>query len=145
MAKRKQAKSALPYIQRLLDDDVVQEQFRSAAGGLRTAYLRARAQRGQAVEDKKLYGSLRKAAVSIRNATQALQRPEPTPKRRTRKLATIALAMGSAGWLTTKLQRLEAQRRSRTAPTAESQPSATPTDASRPASKPERDPSPATS
>jgi hypothetical protein len=75
MAKTKNAKSALPHVQRLLEDEYVQEQIRNAATGLRNAYGRAARKRAQATEDKKLYGSLRHAATSIRNATIALQRP----------------------------------------------------------------------
>lgn len=94
MAKTARAKSALPYIQRVLEDEFVQEQLRNAAGGMRAAYLRARKQRSQAADDKTLYRNLRHAASSIRNAT-ALQRPEP-PKRRARKAAAIGVAIGAA-------------------------------------------------
>lgn len=58
MAKRKQTKQAVPSIEKLLRDEFVQEQFRNAAHGMREAYVRVRAQRGRAVEDKRLYGDL---------------------------------------------------------------------------------------
>lgn len=97
MAKtKKQAKSAIPYVQRLFEDRYVQDQLRSAAGGLRGAYARVRRGGGQATEDKKLYGNLRQAATSIRNAATALQRPKAQPKRRFQKVAAAALAGGSA-------------------------------------------------
>jgi hypothetical protein len=88
--------SRLPYFQRLLEDEYVQEQLRGAAAGLRDAYDRAARQRAQATEDKKLYGSLRHAATSIRNAAGALKRaPEPPPKHRARNMLIVALAVGA--------------------------------------------------
>ena len=93
---KKQAESAIPYVQRLLEDRYVQEQLRTAAGGFRGAYSRLRRGVGQAAEDKQLYGNLREAATSFRNAITALQRPKPQPKRRVPKLAAAALAGGSA-------------------------------------------------
>ena len=100
MAKTSNAQSALPYVQRLLEDEYVQEQLRDAAKGLRNAYGRAARQRAQATDDKKLYASLRRAATSIRNATTALRKPEPPPKRRVRKVLIIALAAMGAALLT---------------------------------------------
>jgi hypothetical protein len=100
MAKSSKAKSALPYLQRVLEDEYVQEQLRDAAVGLRKAYSRATKKRVQATDDRKLYGSLRRAATSIRNAIMALRKPEPPPKRRGRKLLIITLAAGGAALLT---------------------------------------------
>lgn len=106
MAKSKKVNSALPYARRLIEDEYVQEQLRNAAQGLRTVYERARKERGKATEDKHLYGSLRHAATSIRNAATALQRPKPKPKkRRARKLATLGLAVGGCAWLVMWLQK----------------------------------------
>jgi ferric-dicitrate binding protein FerR (iron transport regulator) len=105
MANDNKAKSALPYARRLLEDEYVQEQLRNAAGGLRAAYGRVRKQRAQATEDKRLYGHLREAATSIRNAATALQRPKPEPKRRLRKVAVLAGAVGASALLTVKLQK----------------------------------------
>jgi hypothetical protein len=93
---KKKAESAVPYIRRVLEDDYVQEQLRGAATGMRAVYSRVSRQGGQAAEDKRLYGSLRQAATSIRKATIALQRPKPEPKRRVRKVATAAAAGGGA-------------------------------------------------
>ncbi len=100
MARTNKAKATLPYVQRLLQDEYVQEQLREAVVGLRNAYGRAARKRSQAPEDKKLYDSLRRAATSIRNATMALRKPEPPPKRRGRKLLIIAVAAGAAAMLT---------------------------------------------
>jgi ferric-dicitrate binding protein FerR (iron transport regulator) len=105
MANTKKAKSALPYARQLLEDEYVQEQLRSAAAGLRTAYERTRKKRAKATEDKRLYNSLRHSATSIRNAAIALQRPKPKPKRRFRKVAVLLFAVGGSAWLTMKLQK----------------------------------------
>jgi ferric-dicitrate binding protein FerR (iron transport regulator) len=110
MAKTTRPKSALPYIQQLLEDEFVQEQLREAVGAIRTAYVRARRQRGQATEDKRLYSSLRQAATSIRNAGIALQRRKPEPKRRKRKAVTVALAIGGCVAMTIRLQKLQSQQ-----------------------------------
>jgi ferric-dicitrate binding protein FerR (iron transport regulator) len=98
------AKSAQTYARRLLEDEYVQEQLRKAAGGLRAAYDRARKERAQAAEDKRLYGHVREAVTSIRNAAIALQRPKPKPKRRLGRVAVLACAVGGCVLLTKKLQ-----------------------------------------
>lgn len=105
MAKSNPAKSALPYLRQLIEDEYVQEQLRDAAGGLRAAYDRARKERARATEDKRLYGHVRDAASSIRRAAFALQRPEPEPKHRLRKVAILAFALGGTVLLTLKLQK----------------------------------------
>jgi hypothetical protein len=102
MAKTKNAKSVMPYLRRALEDEYVQGQLREAGVGLRQAYQRAASKRAQATEDRKLYGSLRRAATSTRNAVIALR--EPPPKHRGRKLVIIGLA-GSGAALLTRLGR----------------------------------------
>lgn len=109
MAKSRKPKSALPYIQRVLEDEFVQEQLRNAAQSARAVYARARKQRSRAADDKVLYRNLRKAVTSIRNAAIVLQRPEP-PKRRMRKAATIGLAIGGCALWTRKLQKSQRVR-----------------------------------
>lgn len=96
MAKKaRQARSAIPYVQRLAEDDYLQEQLSNAATRLSEAYRRARRKRSRVVEDKKLYANLREAAMSIRKAASRL-RPEPEPSHRGRKAAVAALAAGGA-------------------------------------------------
>lgn len=112
MAKTKRAESALPYIQRLLEDEYVQAQLRQAASGARAAYARARRQPHEAAEDRRLYRNLRHAATSTRNAASALRHPKPEPKHRGRKVAIIGLAIGGCALLTIKLQKLQSQRAS---------------------------------
>ncbi len=108
MARADQAKSAVPYLQRLVEDEYVQAQLRDAVARLREAYERAYRKRGKAADDKKLYGSLRQAAGSIRNATTALQRRKPEPKRHGRKLVAVALAGGGVAGLLRRRGREEA-------------------------------------
>jgi hypothetical protein len=100
MARTKPAKSALPYVQRLIEDQYVQEQLRDAATGLHAAYTRAALKRAQATDDKQLYASLRRAATSMRNAAMALRRQEPPPKHRVRNVSVIAFAVGLTVMLT---------------------------------------------
>jgi Mrp family chromosome partitioning ATPase len=107
MAPTKQAQSTFGYIQRGLEDEYVQEQLRAAVGGLRTAYTRARKQRAQATEDKRLYRSLRQAATAVRNAGTALRPPEPEPKHRIRKVLVVGAAAGGTALLTSKLQKAQ--------------------------------------
>jgi len=96
MAKKtKKAKSTIPYLQRLAEDDYIQGQLRNAAARLREASSRVRRKRGRAVEDKKLYANLSEAATSIRKAASRLQR-KPKPKRRGRKVAATAVAASGA-------------------------------------------------
>jgi len=96
MAKtKKQAKSAVPYVRRVLEDEYVHEQLRRASAGLRAAYGRVSSRRGEAAEDKKLYGHLREAATSARRAVLAVRR-RPEPKRRGRKLLLVVVAGGGA-------------------------------------------------
>lgn len=105
MTKSKTAKAALPYARQLLEDDYVQAQLRDAAGALKAAYGRARSKRADATEDKRFYRNVRNAATSIRNATAALQRPQPKPKRRLRKIGVLAVAVGASAALTMKLHK----------------------------------------
>jgi ferric-dicitrate binding protein FerR (iron transport regulator) len=113
MASKKQAKkraeSTVPYIQRVLEDEYVQEQLRSAASGIRAVYRRANKQGGKAAEDKRLYRSLRQAATSARRATTALKRPKPKPKRRFRKIGTAALVGGGGALLMLKRRKRDAE------------------------------------
>jgi hypothetical protein len=98
MAKKKQARKQVVYIRRLAENDYIQKQLRDAATALGKAYQRATRRGGQAVEDEKLYGHLRTAAISIRNLSGALRRPkpEPEPKHRARTLIAMVAAGGSA-------------------------------------------------
>ena len=93
-------KSATYYVQRLFEDEYVQTQLRDAASGIRSAYGRVRKQPAEAAEDKKLYGNVRQAAISIRKALVALRRPEPEPEPKHRlRTALVAIAVVAASVL----------------------------------------------
>jgi hypothetical protein len=97
--KKKKAKKAAPYVRRALEDERVHRHLSNAAAGLSKAYRRAARQPGaKAVEDKKLYDHVRGAAASLRAALGIVSEPEPEPpKRRGRKLLTVAVLVGTAG------------------------------------------------
>src|SRR5437763_12778646 len=107
MSNRTLATTALPYFHRAVEDEFVQEQLRDAIPGAVAAYLRARKQRSQAVEDKRLYRSLRQAATAVRKATSALQPAKPPPKRRRRNAIVVASAITATALLTIKLQKAQ--------------------------------------
>lgn len=99
----KRSRSASHYIGRLFEDEYVQDQLREASRGLVSLYGRVHRKGAKAPEDKKVYGSLRQAATSIRNLVLAFRRPvpEPQPKHRVRRVA-IALALIGASVLVIK-------------------------------------------
>ena len=104
MANKKQSKSASSYVQRLFEDEYIQGQLRDAASGIRSAYGRVRKRPAEAAEDKKVYGSVRQAAISIRKALVALRRPEPEPepKHRFRGLLIALAVVGASVWVISK-------------------------------------------
>ena len=95
-AAKKRAEAAVPNVQRVLKDEYVRAELRNAVGGLRAVYDRARTQRGRAAEDRRLYGHLRHAASSVRNAALALQPSPPPPQHRGRKLTAAAVVGGGS-------------------------------------------------
>jgi hypothetical protein len=103
--KKKKAKKAAPYVRRTLQDERVHRHLADAAEGLRKAYGRAARQPGaKAAEDKKLYGHVRAAVVSLRAALGIVAEPEPEPpKRRKRKALTILVLLGAAGFAAKKI------------------------------------------
>jgi ferric-dicitrate binding protein FerR (iron transport regulator) len=106
MAKT-EAKQALPYLRGLADDEYVHDQIRNAIDGLASASKRISRKRGKAAEDKKLYANLRHAATSVRNASRALQRRKPEPKRRGRKVIAVAAVGGGIAVLISQRDRLK--------------------------------------
>jgi hypothetical protein len=86
------------YVERLVEDEYVQEQLRTAAERLLSAYRRASRQGPRATEDQKVYDKVREAVVSIRRAVGALEEPPPKPKRRWPSLLLLAAAAAVAAF-----------------------------------------------
>ena len=70
------------YAQRLIENEYVQENLAEAADRLRAAYKRASKRRVEPTRDKKLRRQIRDAALSLREATNALQSGRRKPKKR---------------------------------------------------------------
>ena len=101
--KKKKARKAAPYVRRTLEDERVHRHLSDAAAALSKAYRRAARQPGaKAVEDKKLYDYVRGALGSMRAALGIVSEPEP-PKRRKRKVMTVAVLVGTAGFAAKKI------------------------------------------
>jgi hypothetical protein len=92
-------------LERLIDDDYLQEQLGAGASRLRAAYLRARSVRAeQAVQDKRVYDHLRGAAGALTAAgRRAAGKPPPEPKRRSR--LPVLLVFAAVGTLVWRMQR----------------------------------------
>jgi hypothetical protein len=103
--KKKKARKAAPYVRRTLEDERVHRHLSDAAAGLSKAYRRAVRQPGaKAVEDKKLYDHVRGALASLRAALGIVSEPEPEPpKRLKRKVMTVAVLAGAAGFAAKKV------------------------------------------
>jgi hypothetical protein len=95
-SKTKQAKRALPYVRRAAEDEYVQAQLRRAVSQLRDVYGRLAKQQAGATEDKKLYNSLKGAAVATRKAILRIEEPPPK-RRRGRAVLMLLLSGGVAG------------------------------------------------
>ena len=76
--KTNRTKAVIPYARRAVEDEYVQEQVRNAVARLSDAYARVSRQKADAAEDRKLYRSLRSAAVSIRKAAGAIAKRVPS-------------------------------------------------------------------
>jgi len=85
-------------LERLVDDEYVQEQLGAGVARLRAAYRRARVLRAhEAVQDEKLYDHVRRAAAGLYEAgRQAVGKPPPDPKPRWRRLSVLVVALGVA-------------------------------------------------
>ena len=79
------AATASPYVQRLIQDEELRENLRTAFDSGRTAFDRLSNGKGPAkalLDDKKLHKELKSAADSLREASEALREG---PKRKKRK------------------------------------------------------------
>jgi hypothetical protein len=97
MAKRKQSRSAIPYLQRLIGDEQVQQQLRLAGTRLHEVYRRASKDRGKAAEDKKVYDKVREAVTSLRKVIGAVEEPPKKQRRPARAILLLGLAAAGAG------------------------------------------------
>lgn len=78
-----------PYVQRLIEDDELRDNIREAVEAARDAYTRIANGKGPAkaiMEDKKVHKDLRKAADSLREASEQLR-----GKRRKSRLGRLIL------------------------------------------------------
>jgi hypothetical protein len=91
---------ATDVLERLLDDEYVQEQLANAGAGLRDLYRRARRlPPEEAVQDRTVYSRLRQTAGGVTNAARRVagtRKPEPQPRRRGRGvLMVVVIAAGA--------------------------------------------------
>jgi hypothetical protein len=86
-------------LERLVDDEYVQEQLGAGVARLRAAYRRAHTLHAhEAVQDEKLYDHVRGAAAGLYEAgRRAVGMPQPDPKPRWRRLPVLVVALGVAG------------------------------------------------
>ena len=81
-----------PYVQRLVEDDELRENLRTAYESARKAYGRMNGKTPQkALENKKVQKDLKEAATSLKSAADALR--EPKRKKRSRGKGLFALAL----------------------------------------------------
>ena len=84
------------YVQRLVEDDELRDNLRTAYESARKAYTRMSNGKGPAkalMEDKKVQRELREAATSLRDAADALR----APKRKKRRGRLLLVGLVGAG------------------------------------------------
>jgi hypothetical protein len=94
MATDRAAKAGV-YAQRLIENEYVQENLAEAADRLRAAYKRASKRRVEPTRDEKLRGQIRDAALSLREAANALQSGRRKPKKRRGRRLVLVLVLGA--------------------------------------------------
>jgi adenylosuccinate synthase len=83
-----------PYVQRIVEDDELRENLRTAFESARKAYTRMANGKGPAkavMEDKKVQKELKEAATSLREAADSLRGKRKRRRGRKRKLLLVAL------------------------------------------------------
>ena len=89
-----------PYVQRLVEDDELRDNLRTAYDSARNAYDRIANGKGPAkaiLDDKKTQKELREAATSLRDAADSLRGAKKKKKKRgKRKLLLVLVAAGAA-------------------------------------------------
>ena len=88
-----------PYIQRLVEDEDLRENLRTAYESARNAYDRIANGKGPAkaiLDDKKTQKELREAAMSLRDAADSLRGAKKKKGRKGRKLLLLLVGAGAA-------------------------------------------------
>jgi hypothetical protein len=87
-----------PYVQRLIEDDDLRENLRTAYDSARAAYVRMANGKGPtaAFNDKKTQKQLREAATSLKEAADTLRTARSRPKRRGRGLLLVLVGVALA-------------------------------------------------
>jgi hypothetical protein len=102
MAAADAAGRAVPYLERLLENEYVQDQLSEAFGSLRSAYGRASGRKpAEVAEDKKLRRQVRDAVASLREAAGALKTGREKPKKRRRGRVVLLVGVSAAAALAT--------------------------------------------
>ena len=86
------------YVQRLVDDDELRENLRTAYESARKAYARMSNGKGPVkalTEDKKTQKQLREAAASLNDAAKSLRGAKPSSGRRKRRGGLLLLLIGA--------------------------------------------------
>ena len=86
-----------PYVERLLQNAYVQDNLLDAVENLREAYERAQKRRVEPARDEKIRHQLRQAALSLKEAGQALKSGRQKPKKRRAKRMLILASLGAVG------------------------------------------------
>jgi hypothetical protein len=97
-----------PYVQRIVEDDDLRDNLRTAYESARKAYTRMSNGKGPAkalIDDKKVQRDLREAATSLRDAAEALRTPKRRRKRRGRLLVVALVGAGLAVALSEPLRK----------------------------------------
>jgi hypothetical protein len=86
------------YVQRLIEDDDLRENLRTAYESARKAYARMSNGKGPqaALNDKKTQKELREAATSLKEAADTLRSARSRPKKRGRGLLFVIVGVGLA-------------------------------------------------
>ena len=87
-----------PYVQRIVEDDDLRENLRTAFESARKAYTRMANGKGPAksvMEDKKTQKQLKETATSLREAADSLRGAKKRKKHRGRRLLLVAIVGGA--------------------------------------------------
>ena len=88
-----------PYVQRLIEDDDLRENLRTAYDSARNAYERIANGKGPAkaiLDDKKTQKELREAATSLRDAADSLRGSKKKKGKKGRRLLLLVVGAGAA-------------------------------------------------